>query len=397
MGIKKYALVVLWYVVPLIILFITEGIFLPRATTVVALFVVAFTIGYVTFEQATFPTFSWSIRDLSYSFFKFLVYIVAIVELYGIYRIYNDGFEIATYRMDFYESSGGIFKSNYLFTLYSVFLTPGLLLATIFFLSNNFDKKNKRLIYLCFFLIVLDGIIRLGRFQYIFVFFFLYLFHSQLGLKKRVLYIGASIIIAISFITVYIRQFFVDLAVGGISDIINYEVFRKSVLDYQYVGYFLFEHFTEDRPFFGNPLECNTISSLFLILKIFVSKIGINLNYAWEGYNLKLTDGKYIEALDYQYNAFSTNFFPIYLDAGYIGIFLYGLMAGVIFGLKSESIFIKFLQVLNFFILIFGIYQPIITSLSGLILIAGYIIVVTVLVKQIKYFVKFQSKQRLTG
>ena len=121
---------------------------------------------------------------------------------------------------------------------------------------------------------------------------------------------------------------------------------------------------------FGNPFEFNTISFIFYILNTFIfSKfIGIKLDYPWEVYNHKLSSiDVYVKEFSININAFSTNFYPLFLDGGFLYIFIFGLISGLIIGLNSDSKFVKILKFLNFYILIFGLYQPVITFFVGLV------------------------------
>jgi oligosaccharide repeat unit polymerase len=296
-------------------------------------------------------------------------WLTVIVQAYGFLRVGLDGFDLARYRMDFYESAGGIFKSNYLFTLYNVFLMPLFVVAVMYWLNKDLRKKQvKRLVLFAFLVIVLDGVLRLGRFQYLYVIFFFYLSYKAFGFKKVALFFIAMIGLVISFLTIYFRQFFVDSSVESALDIANGNVFQASIVSYQYNGYIFLDHLVGDKSFFGHPWEMNTGSFFFLFLKTLTTKVGVDFNYPWEHYNILLTDGLYFEKLDLYFNAFTTNFLPVYLDLGYFGIFIYGLFSGIFLGFRSNSIIVKTFQYLNLFILIFGLYQPIITTLPGFIL-----------------------------
>lgn len=375
MGLNKYTLVVLWYLLPLLYLTFVEGLFVPVGFSIVITFLVTFTLGFFLFHQVETKPSKRDYSVLLDGFFKFIFWFTLVVLLYGFYRLAVDGFNVASYRKEFYESTGGIFKSTYLFTLYNVFLMPLFLVGTMYFMSRDFAiKAIRKLIIFSFIIIVLDGILRLGRFQYLFVFFFLYLTYRKFGIGKIAIIIGAVIILVISFVTIYFRQFYIDAAVESGLDIVNKDVFRNSIANYQYNGFVMLDNMVADKPILGRFWEGNTPSFLWLFGKTITSKIGFDFNYPWEQYNIILTEGMYSDKLGLMFNAFSTNFLPVYLDLGYLGVMLYGIFCGAFVGLKTTNPVIKTVQYVNLFVIVFGLYQPIITTLPGFIVLIAYCI-----------------------
>ena len=89
------------------------------------------------------------------------------------------------------------------------------------------------------------------------------------------------------------------------------------------------------------------------------------IEYPWEARNLDISIGTYTPIFDVNFNAFCTNFYPIYLDAGVFGIILFGFLSGFIIAIKSKGQYVNFLKTITVFTLIFGIYQPVITYLVG--------------------------------
>jgi hypothetical protein len=383
MGIGKYKLVVLWYLLPFLYLAIVEGVFLRNTATILLVFFIALSIGYFSFSrvQVQKPVQKHTLLN---QFFKVVLWATMIVQAYGFYRVVMDGIDIARYRMDYFESVGGVFKSTYLFTLYSVFLKPLLLIAVMFWLNGDLTKKlNKRQVLLAFFIIALDGIISLGRFPYLYILFFFYLSYKAFGFKKIFLIVSFSAVALVSFLTIYLRQFFVDSAVDSAIDIVNTDVIRNSIVSYQYNGFVFLDHLVEGKSVIGHPWEMNTGSFLFLFTKTVTTKFGFDFSYPWEHYNLVLTEGLYHDQLSLLINAFATNFYPVYLDLGYLGIFLYGVFSGCFLGFKTNNQWIKTGQYLNLFILIFGLYQPIITMLHGFVLILFFLGAVIFLLRTI--------------
>lgn len=371
MGLGNYRLVLWWYLLPMLYLLLVERVFLFHSSMILLVFLAALTAGFIAAGKSRVAAEkSYPVLD---TFFNWVIILTVIVQLYGFYRVLVDGFDLTRYRMDFYEVTGGIFRSTYLYTLYTVFLMPLFLIGVMYLLNKDLSAKSvRRLVIFCFTIIVLDGILRLGRFQYLYVLFFFYLSYKAFGFRRVAFIVLAFAAVIISFLTIYLRQFFVDSAVESALDIANAEVFRNSVVSYQYNGYIFLDELVKEKSIFGAPWEFNTGSFLFLFSKTLTTKIGMDFNYAWEQYNLVLTEGMYHRELDLVFNAFSTNFLPVYLDLGFIGIFLYGFFSGIFIGFKSKNILVRTLQYLNLFVLIFGLYQPVITFLPGFILLVAF-------------------------
>lgn len=382
MGISRFNFITLWYLVPFLYLALIEGVFPKNSALILLVFLIGLSAGFYSFKSAVVDQ-PFSYEKLLTRFFKLVLLMTAVIEAYGFYRVINDGFDLARYRMDFFEDAGGVFKNTYLYTLYTVFLKPLLLVGTMYFLcaDSGAGKKNK-FIYFCFLVILLDGLLSLGRFPYLFVLFFVFLAYKKLQLKRLTLILLAAVGVIISFVVIYFRQFYVDTAVETGLDIVNQDVFRSSVISYQYNGYLFLDKLVAEKGIFGQAWEMNTPSFLFLFLKTLTSKFGLDFGYNWEEYNLVLTEGMYYEKLDLHFNAFSTNFLPVYLDFGIPGIFLFGVFSGAFIGFRSNNPLIKAMQYLNLFILVFGLYQPIITTLQGFILLMAFGFAIIYLIRE---------------
>ena len=122
------------------------------------------------------------------------------------------------------------------------------------------------------------------------------------------------------------------------------------------------------------------------LLSLILTRFGVFIYNPWESTNLKLSEGYYFSSIDSDINAFSTNFLPLYLDFGLIGIFVFGIIAGVILGIKGKSKILNFVQILFLFVIIFGLYQPLILTIYGFILFLFSILLL--LIKKIKVNLK---------
>jgi oligosaccharide repeat unit polymerase len=393
MGISKFRLVVVWYVLPLIYLALFESMYLPNCLLIIIFFLLGLSVGYFSCNSVSIKS-TFSYKKLLDSFVLFIIGATAIIQAYGFLRVFLDGADISTYRDEFYENSGGVFKSTYLYTLYTIFLMPLLIFGSMYYLNSDFKAKHtKKIVVITFIIIILDGILKFGRFQYLFVLFFLYLSYRKFGLSKLSLLIGFLLMIVISFVTIYFRQFYLDAAVTTGLEIVNKKIIQETITKYQFVGYLFLEKLTAGRSLLGHPMEFNTVAFSELFLKTITTKAGFNLTYAWESYNKILSEGTYEPKLDIYYNAFSTNFLPIFLDYGVIGIFVYGTFSGCLISIKTTNPFIATFQYLNLFVLIFGIYQPIITTLLGFLLIIFFLISFLKFIKVLKIIL---FKQQLT-
>jgi hypothetical protein len=303
------------------------------------------------------------------------IYIVLFAFLISLFYLFKiSGSDFTNLRADFY-SSRGVFSNTILNTLYASFLMP-LLIISIIFLFNYYDY-NSKFIYLALLTLLFDAIIRQGRFQLLYILFFLIYFRRHLKIKSKYLILATFIIIVLAFYTLYTRFLINDAAISTLSDFFNPQVVWNSTINYQVYGYIFLDKLVDKINPFGRFYEMNLFSQFYYLLNtIFLTKIGLFLHYPWEEHNLILDQGMYADVFDFDFNAFSTNFYPIYLDYGFLGILFYGIFSGFLTALQTNNRFIRSIKALNIFILIFGLYQPIIVFLIGFIflILALYII-----------------------
>ncbi len=285
-----------------------------------------------------------------------------LISLY--YFVSVDFDDLTNLRMDFYEGENN-FQNTYLNTFYASFLLPLLIVSLCYFCVSN-HNDNKLVIILGFVALLLDGFIRQGRFQIFYVFFYLIIFKNFFNVRKIHLFVCFLVAVVLSFYTLYTRYLIKDVAINSMSEFIGSPIFYNSSINYQLYGYVFLDKLVESVDFTGHYWELNSVSFAFYALNtLFLTKINLFLHYPWENYNLILAQGMYSEHLLTDFNAFSTNFYPIFLDFGFIGIAFYALMSGFFTAIKTESMVLRILKALNIFILLFGIYQPIIIYLTG--------------------------------
>ncbi len=299
---------------------------------------------------------------------KTLLIITFFISIYYLSRI--PGQSLYNLRMDFYESRG-IFSNTILTTLYGSILMP-LIVISITVLSFRF-KDFKKYVLLGFLILLFDAILRQGRFQLLFILFFLFYFKDIYKIKFKYILLTVFLALVFSFYTLYTRVFINDAAISDLSDFLVPKVIFNSSLNYQLYGFVFLDNLVENLSPIGTFFEFNLFNQIFYLTNtFFLTKIGLFLHYPWETYNLILDQGVYSNHFDFDFNAFSTNFYPIFLDYGYFGIFFYGVFSGYFTAINSDNEFVKVIKTLNIFILIFGLYQPIIVYLVGFIyLISG--------------------------
>jgi hypothetical protein len=286
--------------------------------------------------------------------------------------------------MDFYEAKG-IFANTILTTLYGSILMP-FVIVSIAALSFDFNKF-KKYVLLGLLILVFDSIIRQGRFQLFFILFFLFYFRDIYKIKFKYILLTVFLAIVFSFYTLYTRVFINDAAIIGLSDFLGPKVIFDSSLNYQLYGYVFLDSLVENLSPIGKFYEFNLFNQFFYFINtFFLTKVGLFLHYPWESYNLILDQGLYSKHFDFDFNAFSTNFYPIFLDYGFFGIFFYGFFSGYFTAVFSNNKFIQTIKTLNIFVLVFGLYQPVIIYLVGFVyLISGLYIFFSYFIKLLKF------------
>lgn len=367
--------------IPFCYLLVIKGVFLPTTSIVLSLFFLGMILGY-------FPSKKIIIRNKFNVSFRgvdvFVLWSVLLLQLWAVFRMYHNGIDLLTYRDDIFTDSSLLFGSSILFTLYNSFLFPAVVCLVIYNISSSNDSN--KFIYLGFIVFLLDAVVKLGRFPLMYILFFIFIYNKKFNIKKMYVYIAVPAFVFISQVMIFFRQFFHDAAVGSVFDIIKWSFIEKAVIGYQYYGFLLFEKFTKMESMYGN-FSSNSFSFFFYLYELFTTKFGVFIDYDWKVINLKLSAPNYIESVDVTINAFSTNFLPIYLDFGVLGIFMFGIYSGFVFGFKTKSVFFIFIKNLFFFILIFGIYQPLILTLLGFIASPIFFIFFarTTIVKHVKF------------
>lgn len=370
--------VLLWYILPILVLFYNQ-IYVFNSLIILFVFLISYSFSFFFFKKAQFNV----IKTLNFNVIhKIVLIITLLISVFYLSKI--PGEDLSNLRMDFYEAKG-IFSSTILTTLYGSILMPFIIIS-ITALSLSFNKFKKYVI-VGLLIIILDAILRQGRFQLLFVLFFLFYFRDIYKIKLRYIFLTAFLGIVFSFYILYTRLFINDAAITDLGDFLVPKVIFNSSLNYQLYGYVFLDNLVENLCPIGKFYEFNLFNQFFyLINTIILTKIGLFLHYPWEAYNLILDQGVYSKHFDFDFNAFSTNFYPIFLDYGFFGIFFYGIFSGYFTAINSENKFIKTIKTLNIFVLVFGLYQPVIIYLVGFFyLISGLFIFFSHLIKVLKF------------
>lgn len=373
-----FVFVLLWYILPMLVLLYNK-IYVFNSLIILFVFLVSYSFSFFFFRKAQFNV----IKTLKFKIFHKIVLIITLL-LSVFYLSKIPGEDLSNLRMDFYEAKG-IFSSTILTTLYGSILMPFIIIS-ITALSLSFNKF-KIYVIVGLLILILDAILRQGRFQLLFVLFFLFYFKDIYKIKLRYIFLTAFLGIVFSFYILYTRLFINDAAITDLGDFLVPKVIFNSSLNYQLYGYVFLDNLVENLSPIGKFYEFNLFNQFFyLINTIVLTKIGLFLHYPWEAYNLILDQGVYSTHFDFDFNAFSTNFYPIFLDYGFFGIIFYGIFSGYFTAINSENKFIKTIKTLNIFVLVFGLYQPVIIYLVGFFyLISGLYIFFSHLFKVLKF------------
>jgi oligosaccharide repeat unit polymerase len=377
---QTFVFILLWYILPILVLFYNE-IYVFNSLIILFVFLISYSFSFFIFKKAHFNV----IKTLKLNFniiHKILLIITLLISIFYLSKI--PGEDLSNLRMDFYEAKG-IFSNTILTTLYGSILMPFIIIS-ITALSFNFNKF-KKYVLLGLLILIFDAILRQGRFQLLFILFFLFYFRDIYKIKLKYILLTVFLAIVFSFYTLYTRFFINDAAITDLSDFLVPKVIFNSSLNYQLYGYVFLDNLVENLSPIGKFYEFNLFNQFFyLINTIFLTKVGLFIHYPWEAYNLILDQGVYSKHFDFDFNAFSTNFYPIFLDYGFFGIFFYGFFSGYFTAINSENKFIKTIKTLNIFVLVFGLYQPIIIYLVGFIyLISGLYIFFSHFIKAFKF------------
>lgn len=364
-----FKLIFIWYVLPFIFL-LCSGIFLPKILIILSFFFLGFSLSYFSSSNKHILI---PIRVKYFDFIKISKLIVVLSFSLSLYGLIYYFFIVRGRYIDVrevYYNGGSVFQSTYIFTFYEIFLTPIIIIVLPILMINKF--KNKRIyIFLTLLFVLIDAFLKQGRFQILFLFFVIIYYNNYFHIKLKNI-IGLGFVLLLFSLYIFLNRQIPDFSLVKIFNsynIIDYSYLSKYTINYQVYGYILLDKFASLNSPLGNFLEFNSLSFVFYILNtfFFIKLFGFKLDYPWEIYNSKISLGIFDENFLLQINAFSTNFYPLYLDGGLLYVFIYGLTSGFIVGVNSDIKFLKILKFLNFYILIFGLYQPVITFFIGLI------------------------------
>lgn len=377
-DVKLVIFLILWYFIPLAYLFFFKKIILPFTILTILIFFFSLIIGMSFFKDQKIVSNN---KKISLLYIKYFLYAIVSLQVFTLFRlIYSGNFNILNHRTLVFSDPDYLFGSSYVFTLYHNFLIPLVLLISIFLIS--FASLNKKLFNMALIILFFDAIIMLGRFQLFFIIFLVAIYRLVNKKSNLKLYLYFFLFLIFSQIIVFFRQFFNDSSLDSSYSFITIEYLEKSILSYQYYGYLIFETYASKTPLWGNITSLNLLNFPIYICSIVLSKFNIFINNPWEGININLSEGIYISSIDEYTNAFSTNFLPIYLDFGILGVLLFGLISGMIFGISGESRLLLLSKYLLFFLLFFGLYQPLILSLNGFVLLILVFLLISKMAKK---------------
>lgn len=373
---KRDLFIFIWYLLPYLYLLFIKGVFLPLTGICLLLF---FSSYFISLQFSKNFHIDSTFKFPSMKWIDGIIFLILLLQIWTIYRLSSQGLNLLSHRNLIWDDPSYLFGNSILLTLYTIFLIPCVVIYTIILVVKG---GQKRIFYLCLFILFIDSIIMLGRFQILYIFFLLVIGSKSYKISfYRFIFIFFLLFVSTQFI-IYFRQFFSDSSVDSPINFITIKYIENSIINYQYFGFLVFERLTSDTPFFGNLFSFNLLNFPFYLLSLVLTRFGVFISNPWEGINLKLSEGYYFASIDSDINAFSTNFLPIYLDFGLMGILVFGIFAGIIFGIRGKSKILNFVQILLLFVIIFGLYQPLILSIYGFTLFL--FVVLLLVIKKIK-------------
>lgn len=264
----------------------------------------------------------------------------------------------AAFRSEYYESEyiGG----PIIFVLYESFLIPiGVYLISSWVCSM---KQIKLWIILMLTFFFLDALIKVGRFPLYFAMFFLLYAHLSGAhrFKLRNTFIILIGIISISVFFLFLRLSFV----GQIDYKLLILVIEKAIINYHIIGFYILDIFLERSDLVHHSaIPLYTFGYFQYLASLLLRRVGVDIQYQQQDLNLALTEPINIEDLGV-YNAFGTNLLPLYLDGGIIlciiGMYIIGFLLRT--GIGNTSRTFSAINLIAVFVMIFGIFQPLINS-----------------------------------
>jgi len=373
--VNKMLFGIAWYMVPLVILLFSYNAQLHIASISTVLMLTGWTLGGVISTQFILVDF----RDFKVKYFIALGSILILVTgLLQIRALVNQQSlsDLMSYRLSVFEDTDFLFGSSVLYTLYNSFLLPILLFCVPLFMYFLKDDKvyKKPVVYILIAFIVLlltDGLIRLGRFPVMWILFFIIYFKNYINIRGIKLLFVFLFGVPFMQLILYYRQY---SAFVGIYDVLSsWDILMSSVLSYNMIGFILFNQIANIQPITISPLNFNFLAPYLYYFEVFLGRFDLQIWYPWKTLNLDLSQPRYLSELNIIGNAFGTNMLPAYFDYGYLGPFLIGLFLGFLSLINTRGVISWIVPCIAFFVMIFGIYKPVIVSPVSLILVLPFL------------------------
>lgn len=361
----------LWYSIPVFYLTININRSLPIATLATFLLLVGWILGGIL--STNFVLIDY-VKIKPKKLFKFGIVLLAmafVLQLIALNNLFSQ-FNLINYRASVFEDSEFLFGSSILFTFYNSFVFPLLLFGVPVVALLPKTRSTTLLFYALLFFLLIEAIIKFGRFPILFVTFFIIYFRNIIKIKWfKILSIIFLILPAMQIILFY-RQY---SEIEDLSYILNsWEIFIESVVYYNIIGFIIFDEIASSSPIEVNPFNFNSFSGFLYYFEIFLGRFGMQIWYPWKTLILDLSDARYISELNIIANAFGTNLMPVYFDLGFLGPLLLGFLLGFFSIIKTSGVISGAVACMAFFVMIFGIYKSIIVAPVSVILILPVIL-----------------------
>lgn len=348
-----------WYLLPLACLFIYFDLILPIATIAVLAFLLGWVLGGIISDKYVMVD-RLIVSPRAYIAIGIVVAMLTVSLQVRPLQGLSENSEIQNYRYYVFEEPQFLFGSTILFTLYNSFLFPMSLAGIPMVMSLPKVKYKKQLFIAFVMLLLIDAVIKFGRFQILFAIFFLIYFNKKLNFTRwKAIAVIAVSIVAMQYL-LFSRQY------SGYTDfytvLFSWETVFQSAISYNLIGYFVFNEFASNPPIDINPLNFNFLSGYSYYFEVLLGRFDAYIWYPWKTVNLYLTQGIYVSQLGIDVNAFGTNLMPLYFDFWFFGPFMLGIYLGFLSLINAKGVISEALACISMFIMIFGIYQPIVVS-----------------------------------
>lgn len=337
----KLKMILFWWIFWFLVASTNEDIKIDFSVSILlALFIASLIMGYMASFELKRKYVNPKPVSIRYIYGIIIIQMAIISVLYGLYSL--NFYEV---RMHFFGMSNQSLFQKFVLYGYGWVIIP----IFIYVLARNSAARHfENIKYTSLVVVVLDTFISAGRFGiYFYIFFVVY--NANINTSNFIRFFIGSILIVLASMILFAMRYNLEVSIADFNDyliesMINYHIAPFQILSdaintpFKYEGILVFGVIADLVGFIFSAFG-KTSSSSF-------GNFGAYLNEI------------YITIGNTQYNAFGTNLLPVFLDGGYLGVFIYFFVAGFILKMNRKNEF----GIIILFNLIMGLFQPIMTS-----------------------------------